>query len=180
LFPGAGSSEVVESEKGTLIRRSQQAPRSVIDMLSQTAIDFLSPLTYQVNAKRQFCFLPLGGIYWEDEIPDHRALLNLPERERNMVYRLFSIRFKIWNGEKLSAGDQNYWDEARMQVPKYALFQRLRLSDEDRQAQETVERELLKGFDELIADADEIKKTDNEQGMWGFSATFEVAKDETK
>ena len=112
-------------------------------MLSQTAIDFLSPLTYKENAERRICFLPLGGIYWEDEIPDFQELHNLPKHDRNLVYRLFSIRFSIWNGEELSEGDQRYWDEARLQVPKYAMFQRLKLSFEDEQAQDAVEREVL-------------------------------------
>jgi hypothetical protein len=149
-------------------------------MLSQTAIDFLSPLTYQENAKRRCCFIPLGGIYWEDEIPDLKVLCNLPEYDRSLVYRLFSIRFRIWKGEKPSKVDQNFWDEARLQVPKYALFRRLKLSLEDQQAQEAVERDILEVLDALFADADEVKITRNKHGTGRFSATFQIEQDETE
>jgi hypothetical protein len=147
-------------------------------MLSKAAIAFLSPLTYRANAERRSCLLPLGGIYWEDEIPDFDVLLELSERDRNLVYRLFSIRFKSWNGETLSDADQSFWVKARSQVPNYPLFQRLELSAEDQRAQDEVERDAVEGFRALFGDADEVKVTENEHGLMSFSATFDLTKDQ--
>jgi hypothetical protein len=118
-------------------------------MLSERAIAFLSPLRYEPNAERRSCILPLGGIYWEDEIPDFKVLLKIPEDDRNLIYRLFSIRFRIWEGAKLSECDQDFWDSARSQVPTYPLFQRLDLSADDRQAQAEVEQNAIEGFKTL-------------------------------
>jgi len=36
--------------------------------------------------------LPLGGIYWEDEMPDLRQIMKIHEEDRNQMFRLFSIR----------------------------------------------------------------------------------------
>jgi len=149
-------------------------------MLSEAAIDFLAPLTFRATAERRSCLLPLSGIYWEDEIPDFKALLKLPEQDRSLVLRLFSIRFSIWDGEELPEADQLYWDQARLQVPNYALFQRLDLSLEDRRAQDAVLREAIECFDAFFAGADEVKITEDEHGMKSFSATIDLTKDEPK
>jgi hypothetical protein len=39
-------------------------------MLCETTVAHLSAFTYRADAKRRFSWLPLGGIYWEDEVPD--------------------------------------------------------------------------------------------------------------
>src|SRR5437660_7298024 len=41
--------------------------------------------------------LPLGSIYWDDEIPDITQFVTLPEDDRSRILHLFSIRFKIWD-----------------------------------------------------------------------------------
>jgi hypothetical protein len=146
-------------------------------MLSARALDYLTPLTYRPNAERRSCVIPLGGIYWADEIPDFNALIKVPESDRNLIYRLFSIRFKIWGGEVLSNSDRRYWDEARSMVPDYPLFRRLQLSLDDQRAQEEVERDALEGFSTLFAEADAVMVTEHEHGVKSFSMTFDLTKD---
>jgi hypothetical protein len=142
-------------------------------MLSTTAIAFLSPLTYRADAQRQTCFMPLGGIYWEDEIPDFELLFEIPEHDRYLIFRLFSIRFTLWAGKELPSDDQRFLDEARSQVPTYPLFRRLKLDADDRRAQEEFEQSAIKSFEELFADADEVKLT-QKGGVGHFSATFDL------
>jgi hypothetical protein len=150
------------------------------DMLGHTAVDFLRPLSFRAEAECRVCLLPLGGIYWEDELPAYEALHKLPESDRNAILRLFSIRFKIWAKQRLSADDQEYWNVACSQVPTYALFHRLELSTDERQAQERVEREAQKCFEALIAGADDLTVTEGEDGLRSFSATFDLTKNETE
>jgi len=38
-------------------------------MLSEITTAYLSTLTYRVDAAQKVCWLPLSGIYWEDELP---------------------------------------------------------------------------------------------------------------
>ncbi len=135
----------------------------LIRMLSDSAIQYLQPFMYRADAKRILWHIPLGGICWDDEITDFMDLFKLSQEDRNSITRLFSIRFKIWDGEPLSSDDQQFWDTARSQVPHYALFHRLVLSDEDRAAQEQVESEILRGFDILEDDGIKLMtKTDLE------------------
>jgi hypothetical protein len=105
-------------------------------MLSETTLAHLSDLTYRPDAKRRVCLLPLGGIYWEDEMPDLRQIMKIPEDDRNQMFRLFGIRARFWKGEALPADEQRFWDTARSQMPSWALFQRQTISVDDRHAQD--------------------------------------------
>jgi len=147
-------------------------------MLSDIAVNYLSPLEYRPDAERRSCVLPLGGIYWSDEIPDFRHLLEVPENDRNLIYRLFSIRFKIWDGDDLSGDDQQFWDTARSQVSGYPLFRRLQLSPEDRLAQDRMEQDALASLEALFAGAERIAITTDKHGFQSFSATFDLTKDD--
>jgi hypothetical protein len=146
-------------------------------MLSDRAIAFLQPLTFSKTALRKTCLIPLGGIYWDDEIPDFHKLMAMPEKDRSGIYRLLSIRFKIWDGVAPEGDDRKFWDAARAKVPEYALFSRLELSNEDRALQEEIEREVEEGFKCLLADADEVKVTEQD-GFKSFSATFDLTKED--
>jgi hypothetical protein len=46
-------------------------------------------------------------------MPDLIEIAKLSEDERNTIWRLFAIRFKIWDGEQLSSEDRSSWDTAR-------------------------------------------------------------------
>lgn len=49
-------------------------------------------LTYRAESKRLVSLMPLSGIYWDDEIPDLRALFSLGEDDKMQYLRLFAIR----------------------------------------------------------------------------------------
>lgn len=112
----------------------------------------------------------MGGIYWADEIPDFRALMDVPESDRNCIYKLFAIRFKIWSGEVLTDDENSYWNAAKQQIPNYPIFHRIQISDGDRAAQAAAEQETLAGFEALFGMADEIKVNDD----GSFTATFDL------
>ena len=143
-------------------------------MLTDAALKYLRPLKFNPRAERLSCMIPMGGIYWSDEIPDFRALMDLPDSELKQIYRLFAIRFRLWAGEALTDDDQSYWDAAQQLVPDYPLFHRVRISDDDRAAQEATEQETIAGFEALFGGADEVKI--DEDGS--FSATFDLTKEE--
>ena len=145
-------------------------------MLSEAAVAFLSPLTFRANAKRETCLIPLGGIYWDDEIPDFGLLLELPERNRKLIFRLFSIRFTLWAGNALSESAQAFLNEARSQVPAYPLFRRLNLSPDDRNAQEELERSALESLDAVFDGADKIQVSKDGDGF-SLSASFDLKKE---
>lgn len=146
-----------------------------IGMISAEAIAYLAALPYRADAARQSSILPLGGIYWEDEIPDFGALSQLPEAARDEVFRLFSIRFKIWCGEPLSHDDDTYWSTVRSAVPGYGVFHRTSLSPEDRSEQEATEKQALKFFEELAANSDfRITGTGNGSISWRASLPVHV------
>ena len=142
-------------------------------MLSEAAVNYLQPLKHNPDAQRHCSMIPLGGIYWDDEIPEFSKLMTVPKDDRDAIFRLFSIRFKLWAGDELDADDQAYWDAALEVVPDYPLFRRIELSDDDRAAQLYTEQETLAGFEALFGDADDVNIS--EDGSW--SATFDLTKD---
>lgn len=125
-------------------------------MMSETTLGFLSTLTYRADAKRQVCWLPLGGIYWEDEMPDIRHLMNIPEDDRNQIFRLFTIRLRLWKGEPLPDAERMFWDRTYSQVPSWAFFRRQQISDDDQHAQEQAEQGTADALEALLADADRV------------------------
>jgi hypothetical protein len=146
-------------------------------MLSEMTAGFLSALTYQGDAQRQVCWLPLGGIHWEDEIPDIRHLMKLPQDDRNQIFRLFCIRVRLWKGEALTDAQRQFWDMTHSQVPGWAFFQRQQISDDDLHAQENAEWATTDALEVLFADAHEVSVSE-EDGVESFSATFRLTKEQ--
>ncbi len=101
-------------------------------MLTDRAVAFLRPLTFSAAAECRCSVIPLAGIYWVDEMPNFRALRELPKQDQHGIYRLFSIREEIWAGSPPEGDDKVFWENAKAQVPQYALFQRLELSEQER------------------------------------------------
>ena len=131
-------------------------------MLSERMVAVLSALPYRPNAEWEVNILPFGSIYWKDELPELRDMLGRPElrdmlgREDMLtVFRMFGIRLQLWDNEALSAEDRQLWDAVQCQVPDWALFKRLNLSDEQRAARERAEQQVQQEFESLAADHDE-------------------------
>jgi hypothetical protein len=144
-------------------------------MLSTTTLEYLSTLTYRADAKRAVCWLPLGGIYWDDELPDIPTLMNIPEEDRIKIFRLFGVRVRIWRGDPLPFEDQQFWDTAQSLVPGWAFFRRQRVAADDQLAQDQAEKATTEALEAWFADADHAEITEKD-GIQSFSLTFDLAK----
>ena len=144
-------------------------------MLTETTLRVLSTLTYRADAKRLVCWMPLSGIHWEDELPDIHLLNKIPENDRDQIFRLFTIRIKLWNGEVLSDKEQQKWDATYSQVPQWAFFRRRHVSADDQHAQENAEQGGEDALEALLADADEVTITEND-GVQNITPTFDLTK----
>ena len=117
-------------------------------MLSEAAVEVLSSLPYQPDAQWLVNVYPFGSIYWADEMPDIRQFVHCLEQDRAEILWMFSIRRELWDAQALSDGDKDLWDSIRAQVPTWALFRRLDLSDNDQLARQKAEQQLAQEFDE--------------------------------
>jgi len=142
-------------------------------MLTEATLGFLSTLTYRADAKRRVCYLPLSGIYWEDEMPDILFRYGIPQNELDDVLRLFAIRVRLWKGQVLSDREQQLWDETYSQVPQWAFFQRNHISAEDEHAQDDAQLVGTEMHEALLAYADEVTITEND-GVQYVSATWQI------
>jgi hypothetical protein len=145
-------------------------------MLSEITLAYLSTLTYRHDAARKACWLPLSGIYWEDELPEIHDLTRMPKGDRNQVLRLFGIRSCIWRGMALSDESQVLWDEVNSQVAEWAFFQHIVASADDLRAQAEAEQASTDAVEALLADADEVTISERD-GVQSFSATFDLTKE---
>jgi len=75
-------------------------------LLSKSTDALLIRLRFRADAKRVVYHIPLGSICWDDEVPDVSDPIRVPEDEQNLMWRLFIIRFKIWDSAPLPAEDQ--------------------------------------------------------------------------
>jgi hypothetical protein len=122
-------------------------------MLSEKAVALLAALPYRPDAEWGVNLLPFGSVYWKDEMPSLQLLSDTP-KDMLIIHEMFGIRLKLWDGEVLSAPDQRLWDAVRSQVPQWALFHRLNLNDEQKQARKEAERQVELEFESLPDDSD--------------------------
>jgi hypothetical protein len=143
-------------------------------MLSTNTLAYLSTLTYRADARRQVSILPLGSIFWDDEMPPMHEFIRIPEADREQVLRIFALRIKIWDDAILSEDDQRFWDSVRSATPDWAIYKRLKLSSHDQREREEAEQACAKELEEFLADADEVNLGEAKNGIQSFSATFHL------
>jgi hypothetical protein len=114
-------------------------------MLSEKAVAVIAALQYRPDADWGVNFLPFGSIYWNDEIPAAADLFDRPD-DMSIVFAMFGMRLKLWDGEVFNFHEQELWDAVGRQVPHWALFKRLSLSDEQKLARESAEQQVERSF----------------------------------
>lgn len=143
-------------------------------MFSENATSIIRALSFDSHAETISCLLPLGSIFWSDELPPSRFLAFTDAADREAVMRLFAIRINYWNTGEMNAEDKLFWDTAQKQFPDWALFRRLNLSESQRLEHESVQKQAEDFFEEIVASADEVTLSKNEGGFTSFSATFNL------
>jgi len=131
-------------------------------MLSETTRRFLSAQTYRSDAQLRICWLPLLGIYWEDELPEIQYLQRISEDDSNQILRVFGIRKLLWKNESLSVAERRFWDDMQLQVPSWAVFYRQQISAEALRLQEHIEQDAVDIIEGLSADADEVSVSEKD------------------
>jgi hypothetical protein len=122
-------------------------------MLSEKAVALIAALPYRPDAEWEVNILPFGSMYWKDEMPSLRDLLDKQDHAL-IIHAMFGIRLKLWDREVLNAQDQRLWDAVKSQVPYWALFHRLHLNDEQKQARKEAEQQVEREFESLSDDSD--------------------------
>jgi hypothetical protein len=123
-------------------------------MLSETAVKELAGLAFKADAEWMVNVLPLGSVYWADEMPDIRQLVHCQEQDRKEILQMFGIRLKVWDGKVLSDDEARLWESMRDQVPSWPLFRRLKLTEDRRVAWRKAEKQVAQEFEALSDDAD--------------------------
>jgi hypothetical protein len=125
-------------------------------MLSKKATATIAALPYQPDAEWQVNILPFGSIYWLDEMPSIADMIDKPE-DMLVINSMFGLRVKLWDGEPLNANEQQQWDAVKAQVPNWALFKRLALSEQQQLARQEAERQVEQEFQSLTDDAEPLR-----------------------
>lgn len=144
LFSGSLRKTIKESPQ----RRKKRSEYPT--MLSQRMVAVLSALCYRPDAELEVNILPFGSVYWKDEMPEIRDMLDT--QDSATVLRMFGIRLQLWDNETPSPEDRQLWDAVKRQIPEWALFKRLTLSDEQRAAREKAEQQVQQEFESLDDD----------------------------
>ena len=116
--------------------------------LSEKAVAMLTALQYQPSAGWGVNIVPFGSIFWLDEMPSMVELFENTD-DKFLIHSMFALRLKLWDGQALNADDQRLWDSVKVQVPDWAFFKRLCLTNEQKQAREQAEMQVQHAFDVL-------------------------------
>lgn len=156
------------------VERLHFGRRKGLKMLSGNAANIIQALAFDAHAETIHCLLPLGSIFWSDELPSLRFLAFNDAADRNAVMRLFAIRINYWNTGEMRPEDKSFWDAAQKQFPNWALFRRMHLTEAERLKHEKVQKQAEDFFDVIISASDEVTLSENENGVTSFSATINI------
>ena len=145
-------------------------------MLLSETLAYLQTHPFRPDAKLCVSYLPLSGIYWDDELDEPRALFKLPDEARAQLLYLFSLRYLIWSKHSLLPEQQQFWDDALRQAPDCALFQRLEISEEHLRMQQAAEQNADTVFHALESEADSVTITPKYPGFDSYSLAFALTK----
>jgi hypothetical protein len=145
-------------------------------MLSEATSALLNTLTYRADARVRCSLMPLGGIFWEDELPDHNQFLSkIPDDDQRHIMRLFGIRVRLWDGQTLRHEDQQFWDAMQSLVPRWAFFERLSVSADELCRQDEIAKQAEEVYEALFAEADKVEISEQD-GVKNFRVTFDLYK----
>jgi hypothetical protein len=133
-------------------------------MLSPAAIAKLAAMTYRPDAVRQINLIPLSGIYWADEYSTGDSA-SFAEDDLRQMLQMFGLRALQWRGEPLSEEQQKFWDDTHSRAPSWALFARMKISEEDLQADDFANKQMDEFEEALFAEADEVRIVDGNRSV---------------
>jgi len=145
-------------------------------MLSESTVQYLSAMHYCADAKRKVCYLPLAGIYWDDELTDMRDIWKFGESDRDRFLTLFGIRVRIWMEQTLSTDECTIWGEAQTQLPNWALFRRLDPSEDDLRHQAEAD-EYADAIIETMTEGADLVSVYCKNGLTKYSAITRLDKE---
>jgi hypothetical protein len=133
-------------------------------MLSEAAKKYLSSLVYSKYAERKCSMIPLSGIYWSDEIPDFHILKQMSDEARGDIYRLFRIRYNLWDSVELSPEDLEFLEVARLIAPDCPIFKRLVPSDDELLTQKEIREEMSSIYAMMADRSEDAEIKENKDG----------------
>ena len=146
--------------------------------ISESAVEKIKALSHKADAEIIHCLLPLGSIFWSDELPDSKLRFHeFKGDDHEFVMRLFAIRIGYWNDGVIPEEDRAFWEQAKTRFPDWPIFQRLEFTATAKAAHEEVEREFDNFLSVFSNEADEFTITQKNDHFSSFSATFDLTKD---
>ena len=143
--------------------------------LSTPVGQVLRGLRYDPHASRMWCAVPLAGIYWSDELPFRELNEKGTRDDMATILKVFAIRMRYWEAGTMSTDDATVWNVAEAEFPKWPIFRRLDISDEDLAAHRAVTDAVANEIASLGEEADELE-IEEQDGQLRVSATFELNK----
>lgn len=116
----------------------------------------LQSLTYNPHAQLKAYFVPYGGIYWEDELPEYKILLSLSDQEYLYPFLMLNVRRKLWAHESLSEEEQRQWKFAQEIYPNWPIFKRLHITEDEYQQQLACEESSNQFYEAMMNVPDEV------------------------
>ncbi len=139
-------------------------------------------LRYDKNARLSCYMVPFGTIAWDDEHPGQGVdLLPSDEKSKTSILLLSAARTSVWLTGQIPEQLQELWDQARALLPEWPGFQRLALSEKEKEFLKRCEMEcdsVAEAFIGILTEADEASAGTDETGiLFQLKATYNLKKD---
>lgn len=147
-------------------------------LVSNEGAAIIESLRFDPQARMRWSILPLGSIYWTDELPPLMFLEFKQNDDRMFVMHLFAVRINFWTNGEMNDEEATFWNEAKARFPNWPIFQRLNVSDEIKRDHEECQKEMEEFFMTIADEADEFERRKDGDYFESFSAKFDLTKDE--
>jgi hypothetical protein len=146
--------------------------------LSNEGAAIIETLRFDPQAQMGWSILPLGSVYWTDELPPLKFLAFKRNEDQRFVMQLFAIRINFWTNGEMNDEEVTYWNEAKTRFPNWPIFQRLNATDEIKREHEQCQKQMEEFFTTIADEADEFERRKDGDYFESFSAKFDLTKDE--
>lgn len=146
--------------------------------ISDELLQTYRSLTFDDSAEPQQCYHPFETIFWPDEHPDDGPIIGNDDESNKSIILLVHARTAFWESEQVPGELQHFWDEACELIPSWPGFQRMYLTDEEKQAAAACKQRADEFYNDMTQALEELAEevqVQDDEGFARYSARIELA-----
>ncbi len=138
-------------------------------------------LQFRETAQPRPNIIPYATLIWPDEHPNNDPVPRCGHQtcQHSIIY-LIEARSRYWDDQIVPEHLHDVWDQAQTLIPSWPGFQRLHLSDEQREKIRACMQSAQDFFDVFASEGDAVEIQEVAPGIEQLSITIDLTKDKSE